>query len=156
MSGHRSELAAYSDKGDASGVARCKRALEFNYSRIRKHCTRNDLELPHDVPDEGAGVETVIDDEICRLLNDRDFGVFEARDRDFGDTLFLSRDRRRPRVLVTSEAKAEHPDQIDAAVKEALRLLTYWGGGDVVIRLDRNNLGRIVAVQENIPPATNH
>ena len=98
----------------------------------------------------------MIDDEICRLLNDRDFGVFEARDRDFGDTLFLSRDRRRPRVLVTSEAKAEHPDQIDAAVKEALRLLTYWGGGDVVIRLDRNNLGRIVAVQENIPPATNH
>ncbi len=54
MSEHRGELAAYSDKGDASGVARCDRALEFNYSRIRKHCTRNDLELPHDVPDEGA------------------------------------------------------------------------------------------------------
>jgi hypothetical protein len=53
MSGHRSDLAAYSDKGDASGVARCERALEFNYSRIRKHCTRNDLELPNDVPSEG-------------------------------------------------------------------------------------------------------
>lgn len=57
MSGHRSDRAAYSDKGDASGVARCERALEFNYSRIRKHCTRNDLELPHDVPSEDIGGE---------------------------------------------------------------------------------------------------
>ncbi len=97
----------------------------------------------------------MIDDEICRLLNDRGFGVFEARDRDSGDTLFLSRDRRGPRVLVTTEAKADHPDQIDAAVEEALRLLTEGGGDDVVIRLDRNNLDRIVAVRENIPPATN-
>jgi hypothetical protein len=49
---HRNALAAYSDKGDTAGVARCERALEFNYSRIRKHCTRNDLELPRDVPSE--------------------------------------------------------------------------------------------------------
>jgi hypothetical protein len=98
----------------------------------------------------------MIDDEIFRLLNDRGFGVFEARDRDFGDTLFLSRDRRRPRVLVEAEARADHPDQIDAAVKKALRLLTDGDGGDVVIRLDLNNLDRIVAVRENIPPATNH
>jgi hypothetical protein len=54
MSEHRGELAAYSDKGDASGVARYKRALEFDYLRIRKHCAKHDLELPHDVPDEGA------------------------------------------------------------------------------------------------------
>ena len=96
------------------------------------------------------------DDDIRRLLNDRGFGVFDVRDRDIGDTLFLSTDRRRPRVLVTAEAKAEHPDQIAATVEEALRLLTKGGGGDVVIELDPNNLGRIVAVRKNIPPATNH
>jgi hypothetical protein len=55
MSRHRNDLAAYSDKGDAFGVARCKRLLKFNYSRIRKYCAKHDLELPHDVPSEGAG-----------------------------------------------------------------------------------------------------
>jgi hypothetical protein len=54
MSRHRNALAAYRNKGDVAGVERCERALEFDYSRIRKHCTRNDLELPHDVPSEGA------------------------------------------------------------------------------------------------------
>ncbi len=54
MSGHRSDLAAYRNKGDAFGVARCERLLKFNYSRIRKHCARHDLELPHDVPPEDA------------------------------------------------------------------------------------------------------
>ena len=90
------------------------------------------------------------DNEIFRLLNDRGFGVFEARGRGYGDTLFLSRDRRSPRVLVEGEARADHPDQIAAAVEKALRLLTEEGGGDVVIRHDRNNLDRIVAVRENI------
>ncbi len=54
MSGHRNDLAAYSDKGDAFGVARCERLLKANYSRIRKHCAKNDLELPHDVPSGSA------------------------------------------------------------------------------------------------------
>ncbi len=54
MSGHRSDLAAYRNKGDAFGVARCERLLKFNYSRIRKHCAEHDLELPHDVPPEDA------------------------------------------------------------------------------------------------------
>ncbi len=94
------------------------------------------------------------DDEICRLLNDRGFGVFEARPRNLGGTLFLSRDRPWPRVLVTPDARADHPDQIGAAVEDALRLLTEGGGDDVVIRRDPNNLDQIVAVRENITPET--
>ena len=54
MSRHRNALAAYRNKGDTAGVERCERALEFDYLRIRKHCAKNDLELPHDVPSEGA------------------------------------------------------------------------------------------------------
>jgi hypothetical protein len=54
MSKHRNDLAAYSEKGDAFGVARCKRLLKFNCSRIRKYCAKHDLELPHSVPPEGA------------------------------------------------------------------------------------------------------
>ncbi len=54
MSGHRSDLAAYRNKGDAFGVARCERLLEFDYARIREHCAEYDLELPHDVPPEDA------------------------------------------------------------------------------------------------------
>ena len=52
--GHLRDREAYRDKGDAFGVARCERLLKFNYSRIRKHCARHDLELPHDVPPEDA------------------------------------------------------------------------------------------------------
>jgi hypothetical protein len=95
----------------------------------------------------------MIDDEICRLLNDRGFGVFEIRDRGFGDTLFLSPDRRRPRLLVTMEAKADHPGQIDAAVEDAIELLKTGGGGDVVIRLDHDDPTCIKAVRESIPPS---
>ena len=95
------------------------------------------------------------DDEICRLLNDRGFGVFEARPRNIGGTLFLSRDRPWPRVLVTAEAREDHPDQIGAAVEDALRLLTEGGGDDVVIRYGPNSLDQIVAVRENITPETN-
>ncbi len=54
MGWHRSDLAAYRNKGDAAGVARCKLALKLNYALIRSHCTEHDLELPHDVPSEGA------------------------------------------------------------------------------------------------------
>ena len=90
------------------------------------------------------------DEEICRLLNDRGFGVFVTRGRCYGDTLFLSGDRRSPRVLVEGDAMADHPDQLATALEKALRLLTEGGGGDVVIRHDPNNLDRIVAVRENI------
>ncbi len=54
MSGHRSDLAAYRNKRDAFGVARCERLLKANYSLIREHCARHDLELPHAVPGEDA------------------------------------------------------------------------------------------------------
>jgi hypothetical protein len=54
VSRHRYNLAAYRNKGNAAGVARCERTLKIIYSRIRKHCAENDLELPDDVPDEGA------------------------------------------------------------------------------------------------------
>ena len=54
LHGHRNDLAAYSDKHDASGVKRCVRLLKLDHSRIRKHCAKNDLELPHDVPPEDA------------------------------------------------------------------------------------------------------
>ena len=54
MGGFRRHLEAYRNKGDFSGVARCELALKLAYSRIRKHCADHDLELPHDVPSEGA------------------------------------------------------------------------------------------------------
>ncbi len=54
MRRHRNDLAAYSEKGNAFGVARCKRLLKFNCSRIRKYYAKHDLELPHSVPPEGA------------------------------------------------------------------------------------------------------
>ena len=54
MSWHRRYLKEYRNRGDAIGVTRCELLLKFNYSDIRKHCAEHDLELPHDVPDEGA------------------------------------------------------------------------------------------------------
>ncbi len=54
MIGHQSDLAAYRNRGDASRVAQCERALRVYSSRIREHCAEHDLELPHDVPSEGA------------------------------------------------------------------------------------------------------
>ena len=53
MNNHRNDWAAYSNKGDADGLERCERALNYNYARIRSHCARHDLERPHDVPPEG-------------------------------------------------------------------------------------------------------
>ncbi len=50
MSWHRSDLAAYRNKGDAFTVARCERLLKLDYARIRTHCAEHDLELPDDVP----------------------------------------------------------------------------------------------------------
>ena len=54
MSWHRSDQAAYLDKGDFAGVARFEHHLNFDYSRIRAHCVEHGLELPHDVPPESA------------------------------------------------------------------------------------------------------
>ena len=54
MNNHRNDRAEYGGNGDAAGVARCERALKYNYARIRSHCARHDLELPHDVPGEDA------------------------------------------------------------------------------------------------------
>ena len=54
MGWHRSDLAAYRNKGGATRVARVERLLEFDYVRIREHCAEYDLELPHDVPPEDA------------------------------------------------------------------------------------------------------
>ena len=54
MNNHRNDLAAHSDNRDTLRAARCEQLLKFNYSRIRKHCARHDLELPHDVPPESA------------------------------------------------------------------------------------------------------
>ena len=51
---NRRDLEAFRNEGDAAEVARCERALKINYSLIRSHCAKHDLELPHDVPDEGA------------------------------------------------------------------------------------------------------
>ncbi len=54
MSLHRRSLEAYRNKGDAAGVERCEWLLKYDYSLIRKHCIEHGLELPHDVPSEGA------------------------------------------------------------------------------------------------------
>ncbi len=54
MGWHRSDLAAYRNKGGDSRVARCESLLEFDYARIRTHCAEHGLELPHDVPPESA------------------------------------------------------------------------------------------------------
>ncbi len=54
MGRHWRDRAAYSDKGDFAGVARFEHLLNFDYSRIRAQCVEHDLELPHDVPSEGA------------------------------------------------------------------------------------------------------
>ena len=52
MSMHRRARAAYRDKGGASAVARSKRVLKYDYSRIREHCAEHGLDVPHDIPDE--------------------------------------------------------------------------------------------------------
>ncbi len=54
MSGDRGNLEAYRNKGDAYGMAQCEQLLKYESSRIRKHCAKHDLELPHDVPSEDA------------------------------------------------------------------------------------------------------
>ena len=54
ISWHRSDLAAYRNKGDALTVARRERLLKLDYARIRAHCAEHGLELPHDVPPEDA------------------------------------------------------------------------------------------------------
>ena len=52
MSRHRRDLAAYVSVGDFPEVERCEQLLKAYHSRIRVHCAKHDLELPHDVPPE--------------------------------------------------------------------------------------------------------
>ena len=52
MGSHRRDLEAYRKKGDNAGEELCDRVLKINYSLIRSHCAKHDLELPHDVPPE--------------------------------------------------------------------------------------------------------
>jgi len=54
MGGYRRSLAAYLSIGEFSDVERCEQLLKAYYSRIRVHYAEHDLELPHDVPSEGA------------------------------------------------------------------------------------------------------
>ena len=54
MGRNRRDREAYSNKGNAAGVARCERALKINYSLIRSHCAKHGLKRPLDVPSEGA------------------------------------------------------------------------------------------------------
>ncbi len=54
MGWHRDDLKAFHNKGDAYGMALCERLLKLDHARIRAHCAEHDLELPHDVPSEGA------------------------------------------------------------------------------------------------------
>ncbi len=54
MSERQRDRGAYRKKGDAAGEERCDRVLKINYSLIRSHCAKHDLELPHDVPPESA------------------------------------------------------------------------------------------------------
>ncbi len=54
MSRHRRDMASYVSIGDFSEVERCEQLLKAYHSRIREHCARYDLELPHDVPPEDA------------------------------------------------------------------------------------------------------
>ena len=52
--GHRDERTACHEIGDVARVTLCEQMLQLDYSRIRKYCAEHDLELPHDVPSEGA------------------------------------------------------------------------------------------------------
>ena len=61
MSRDRNDLEAYHNKGDAYGMAQYERLLEYDYSRIRKHCAEHDLELPHDVPPGAHPAASVTD-----------------------------------------------------------------------------------------------
>ena len=45
------DLEAYREGGGAAyWVERCERLVKAEERRIREHCARHDLELPHDVP----------------------------------------------------------------------------------------------------------
>ena len=54
MSLHRLDQTKYRNRGEAAGVERCEQALEFDRRCIREYCAEHDLELPRDVPFEGA------------------------------------------------------------------------------------------------------
>ena len=55
VSRHKAYLEAHRNSGDASAVARSKRVLKYDYSRIREHCAEHGLDVPHDMPPAGKG-----------------------------------------------------------------------------------------------------
>ncbi len=54
VSAHLRDLEAYRKEGNAAGEERSELVLKYDYARIREHCAEYSLELPHDVPSEGA------------------------------------------------------------------------------------------------------
>ncbi len=54
VSWHRTVREAYRNEGGTAGVERCELLLKLDYALIRSYCAEHDLELPHDVPSEGA------------------------------------------------------------------------------------------------------
>ncbi len=52
----RSALDLFRKQGDrdTDRVKRCERLLKASYSRIREFCAKHNMELPPDVPEEGA------------------------------------------------------------------------------------------------------
>ena len=54
MEGHRNNQGEYSRRGDAAGVEKCRSLLKLDHRHIREHCAEHDLDVPPDLPDEGA------------------------------------------------------------------------------------------------------
>ena len=54
MRWHRTYREVYRNEGATDGVERCDSLLKLDYALIRSYCAEHDLELPHDVPSEGA------------------------------------------------------------------------------------------------------
>ena len=54
VSRHRGYLEAYRKSRIAPAVAQSERILRYDYQHVREHCAEHGLDVPPDVPDEGA------------------------------------------------------------------------------------------------------
>ncbi len=89
------------------------------------------------------------DEEISdQLTAECHCGPFESRSLQNMGTLFLAAHARRPRLLVTMEARDDFQELMPRAVGTAIELLSE--GGDVVIRR-HPSLDDIQVVREPIP-----